>query len=67
MKKILFVSLMVLLTVSVSLSQFGIKGGINLGTFGGMAITQGSGVQITVKVEDPTGAVTEVTGYRAGR
>jgi MSHA pilin protein MshD len=39
----------------------------NLGTFGGMAITQGSGVQITVKVEDPTGAVTEVTGYRAGR
>ena len=35
MKKILFVSLMVLLTVSVSLSQFGIKGGINLGTFGG--------------------------------
>jgi hypothetical protein len=35
MKKILFVSLMVLLVVSVSFSQFGIKGGINLGNAGG--------------------------------
>jgi hypothetical protein len=35
MKKILLVSLVMLLTVSVAFSQFGIKGGIDLGTFGG--------------------------------
>jgi hypothetical protein len=35
MKKILLVSLVMLLAVSVAFSQFGIKGGINLGTFGG--------------------------------
>jgi hypothetical protein len=35
MKKLIFVSLMVLLAVSVSFSQFGIKGGVNLGTVSG--------------------------------
>jgi hypothetical protein len=35
MKKILLVSLVMLLAVSVAFSQFGIKGGIDLGTFGG--------------------------------
>jgi len=35
MKKILLVSLVMLLTVSVAFSQFGIKGGIDLGTFSG--------------------------------
>jgi hypothetical protein len=35
MKKILLVSLVMLLAVSVAFSQFGIKGGVNLGTFGG--------------------------------
>ncbi len=35
MKKILLVSLVMLLAVSVAFSQFGIKGGINLGTIGG--------------------------------
>lgn len=35
MKKVLLLSLMTLLVVSVSLAQFGIKGGINIGTFGG--------------------------------
>jgi hypothetical protein len=35
MKKVLLLSLTLLLCVSVSFSQFGIKGGINLGTFGG--------------------------------
>jgi hypothetical protein len=35
MKKILLVSLVMLLAVSVSFSQFGIKGGVNLGTLGG--------------------------------
>jgi hypothetical protein len=35
MKKILLVSLVMFLAVSVAFSQFGIKGGINLATFGG--------------------------------
>jgi hypothetical protein len=35
MKKILLISLVMLLAVSVSFAQFGIKGGINLGTAGG--------------------------------
>ena len=35
MKKMLIVSLMMILVVSLSLAQFGIKGGINLGTAGG--------------------------------
>lgn len=35
MKRILLVSLVMLLTVSVAFSQFGIKGGINLATFRG--------------------------------
>jgi hypothetical protein len=35
MKKVLLLSLTLLLCVSVSFSQFGIKGGINLGTIGG--------------------------------
>lgn len=35
MKKALLLTLMTLLAVSVSLAQFGIKGGINIGTFGG--------------------------------
>lgn len=35
MKKILLVSLVMLLAVSVAFSQFGIKGGVNLGTSGG--------------------------------
>jgi Outer membrane protein beta-barrel domain len=35
MKKILLVSLVMLLAVSAAFSQFGIKGGIDLGTFGG--------------------------------
>ncbi len=35
MKKILLVSLMTLLAVSVAFSQFGIKGGIDLATFSG--------------------------------
>ncbi|MGA3287289.1 MAG: porin family protein [Bacteroidota bacterium] len=35
MKKILLVSLVMLLAVSVAFSQFGIKGGINLATVGG--------------------------------
>jgi len=35
MKKILLVSLVMLIVVSVAFSQFGIKGGINLGTVGG--------------------------------
>jgi hypothetical protein len=35
MKKILLVSLVMLLAVSMAFSQFGIKGGINLGTVGG--------------------------------
>ncbi|MCX6121802.1 MAG: porin family protein [Ignavibacteriales bacterium] len=35
MKNILLVSLVMLLAVSVAFSQFGIKGGINLGTVGG--------------------------------
>jgi hypothetical protein len=35
MKKILLVSLVMLLAVSVTFSQFGIKGGINLGNFRG--------------------------------
>jgi opacity protein-like surface antigen len=35
MKKILLVSLVMLLTVSVAFSQFGIKAGVNLGTAGG--------------------------------
>ena len=40
MKKILLVSLAMILAVSVAFSQFGIKGGINLGTFGGADKTQ---------------------------
>jgi opacity protein-like surface antigen len=40
MKKILSVSLVMLLAVSVAFSQFGIKGGINLGTLGGDDATQ---------------------------
>jgi hypothetical protein len=35
MKKVLLLSLTLLLCVSVAFSQFGIKGGINLGTIGG--------------------------------
>ncbi len=38
-----------------------------LGTFGGVAISPGSGVQITVTVRDPMGETVDVTGYRAGR
>jgi hypothetical protein len=35
MKKILLLSLMIILGVSVAVSQFGFKGGINIATFGG--------------------------------
>lgn len=35
MKKVLLVFSLILLCVSISFSQFGIKGGLNLGTFGG--------------------------------
>jgi hypothetical protein len=35
MKKILVLSLMIILSVSVTFSQFGFKGGINIATFGG--------------------------------
>jgi MSHA pilin protein MshD len=38
-----------------------------LGTFGGLPISVGSGVQITVTVLDSMGETVEVTGYRAGR
>jgi hypothetical protein len=41
MKKVLLVSLVMLLCVSVAFSQFGIKGGINLGTVGGADKSQG--------------------------
>ena len=41
MKKILLVSLVMLLTVSVAFSQMGIKAGINLGTVGGDDKSQG--------------------------
>jgi hypothetical protein len=40
MKKILLVSLVMLLAVSVAFSQFGIKGGVNLATIGGADKTQ---------------------------
>lgn len=39
----------------------------NLGTFGGVPIAAGSGVEITVTVQDPAGETVVVTGYRAGR
>jgi MSHA pilin protein MshD len=38
-----------------------------LGTFGGLPISAGSGVQITVTVRDSMGEKVDVTGYRAGR
>jgi MSHA pilin protein MshD len=37
-----------------------------ISTFGGTAITAGSGVMVTVTVADPTGATIDVTGYRVG-
>lgn len=37
-----------------------------IAALGGTAIMAGSGVMITVTVADPTGAATEVTGYRVG-
>jgi MSHA pilin protein MshD len=37
-----------------------------IGSLGGTAINAGSGVMITVRVADPLGDTTEVTGYRAG-
>lgn len=39
---------------------------IGAGTFGGVAIPAGSGVEITVTVADPTGATIDATGYRLG-
>jgi hypothetical protein len=60
MKKILLISLIMLLSVSVAFSQFGIKGGINLGTIGGADKSQG-GI-------DPTNRLGLVGGisYRIG-
>jgi hypothetical protein len=54
MKKILLVSLVMLLAISVSFSQFGIKGGIDLGTF--------SGADKSVGGVDPT----HYTGFAGG-
>ena len=48
MKKILFVSLVMVLAVSAAFSQFGIKGGIDLGTFSGADKSMG-GVDPTHK------------------
>ena len=49
MKKILIVSLMMLLTATIAFSQFGINGGINLGTVGGDDKTL-NGIDPTTKV-----------------
>ena len=49
MKKILLISLVMLLAVSASFAQLGIRGGINLGTIGGDDKTQ-NGIDPTTKV-----------------
>jgi hypothetical protein len=64
MKKIILISLVMLLTVSVAFSQFGIKGGINLGTVGGDDKTQ-HGIDPTNKI-GLVGGVTYHIGLIAG-
>jgi hypothetical protein len=64
MKKILFISLVMLLTVSVAFSQFGLRGGINLGTIGGDDKTQ-NGIDPTSKV-GLAGGITYHIGLIAG-
>jgi opacity protein-like surface antigen len=64
MKKILLVSLMILLAVSVAFSQVGIRGGMNLGTIGGDDKTQ-NGIDPTTKVGF-TGGITYHIGLLFG-
>jgi hypothetical protein len=65
MKKIFLVSLVMLLAVSVAFSQFGIKGGINLGTFGGADKSWDMGNNVKL---DPTSrlGLTGGISYRIG-
>lgn len=53
---------------SVGLDSYNITGVAvtPIATLGGTPITAGSGVQITVSVADPSGALIDATGYRAG-
>ncbi len=64
MKKVFWVALMTLLITSVSLSQFGIKGGFNLGTFGG----SDNGMSSSNGILPPTARVGLAAGvsYRIG-
>jgi hypothetical protein len=57
MKKILLVSLVMLLAVSVAFSQFGIKGGINLATFRGDDKTMDAGNNIKLDPKTRLGLV----------
>jgi len=65
MKKILLVSLVMLCSVSIAFSQFGINGGINLGTFGGADKSWDMGNNVKL---DPTSrhGLTGGISYRIG-
>jgi hypothetical protein len=64
MKKILLVSLVMLLAVSVAFSQFGIKGGVNLATIGGADKSYG-GIDPTARM-GLTGGISYRIGLIAG-
>jgi opacity protein-like surface antigen len=64
MKKILLISLLMLVAVSASFGQVGIRGGINLGTIGGDDKTQ-NGIDPTTKVGF-TGGITYHIGLIMG-
>jgi hypothetical protein len=66
MKKILFASMMILLVVSVSFSQMGIKGGLNLGTFGGSDATINPAFFDASLTGLPSVAPSVRTGFAAG-
>jgi hypothetical protein len=66
MKKILLVSLAMLLAVSVAFSQFGIKGGLNLGTFGGADKAINPGMFDASLANLPSMEPKNRTGFTAG-
>jgi opacity protein-like surface antigen len=66
MKKLLLLSLMLVLCVSVAVSQFGIKGGINIGTFGGDDKAINPAFFDTNLVNLPSVDPTSRTGFTAG-
>ena len=63
MKKILIVSLMMLLTASMAFSQFGINGGINFGTIGGADKTMDAGNNVILILQPKSALQVE---YRIG-